>query len=486
MPTRMPKLRRPHRPFHALLLVGISLVAPIGAGAATVTVTTDLDSDVDDSFCSLREAIVAANDDAAYHGCSAGAGADRIVFSLALPATIALGSDLPVIASTLAIRGPGADQLAIDGQDLHRLLRVNPPIGIHPWLGVEELTLTRGLAPDHGGGARIVSGAVGYFRRVRFLSNRATNGGGGLAVTTLGVAGVEECWFSGNVALGPSGGGGIAAFGPSAQILIDRTTISGNHADAATAAAGGLAVKHSSVTVTRSTISGNSATGSGGGILLQSAADPASLVLHDSTVTNNVSDSNLNNVSGKGGGIAADSSVLSPATLELRNTIIAGNLDSNVSSGSNVHPDVSLGSNLVFDSLGFNLIGSNAGSTAYLVAGLPNGDGDWVGSDGAAIDPELGALLPSGGFGPSHAPTDSPTSRVVDHGSCPGSGSDQRGYGNTAAHVRIVDLPVANGAGSDGCDVGAHELGGGSGTDPGLFADDFEAGHLLYWDRSTP
>ena len=38
--------------------------------AGPITVTTAADSDVADSDCSLREAIVAANTDAAYNGCN--------------------------------------------------------------------------------------------------------------------------------------------------------------------------------------------------------------------------------------------------------------------------------------------------------------------------------------------------------------------------------------------------------------------------------
>ena len=82
---------------HALprcLALLLCVAAPLVA--ATIPVTTALDVDLDDGSCALREAIVAANDDAAYHGCPAGAGPDRIVFDLApLPATKARSVTLP-------------------------------------------------------------------------------------------------------------------------------------------------------------------------------------------------------------------------------------------------------------------------------------------------------------------------------------------------------------------------------------------------------
>jgi CSLREA domain-containing protein len=51
----------------AAAVVGFCLLA--GIAGADVTVTTIDDVDADDASCSLREAIVAANTDADYHGC---------------------------------------------------------------------------------------------------------------------------------------------------------------------------------------------------------------------------------------------------------------------------------------------------------------------------------------------------------------------------------------------------------------------------------
>jgi CSLREA domain-containing protein len=479
---------RPRTARRLSLLAWTLALAPLAAGAATISVTTATDVDLADADCSLREAIVAADGDVAYNGCPAGDGADRIVFSLSLPATIALSSDLPAIHSTLTIQGPGAGELTIDGGDLHRLLDFQPLVS-GAWLGVEDLTLTRGLASSSGGGASVAIGAVAAFRRVHFLANKATNGGGGLEVISSSSApttvAVEECWFDGNLALGASGGGGLSVIGALAHVVVDRTTFSGNRAQSTTggSSGGGLRLTDGVLTLTRSTLSGNVANLGGGGIFLSSATASPTLTIRDSTLTLNRADGDGDGV-GDGGGLTAAISVAYPATLDLANTILAGNLDS----GALTRPDVSLSSLAPFFlvSQGFNLVGSNEGGSPFFVAGLPNADGDWIGTAAAPIDPLLDALADRGGFAPTHRPTADLASPVIDQGSCTGSGSDQRGHGDAAAHVRIVDTQVPDGTASDGCDIGAYERGGDPQADPALFEDDFEAAHLLYWSTAAP
>ena len=51
-----------------------------------------------------------------------------------------------------------------------------------------------------------------------------------------------------------------------------------------------------------------------------------------------------------------------------------------------------------------NLLGSNAGSESTFVAGSPNADGDFVGTEAVPIDPELNPLADYGGFAPDHRP----------------------------------------------------------------------------------
>src|SRR5262245_33257507 len=79
---------------------------------ATIVVDTSSDADVDDAACSLREAIIAANTDASYHGCAAvDAGVnDRIVFDLGPGTpTVTIGTTrLPAITQWVTIDGGDA------------------------------------------------------------------------------------------------------------------------------------------------------------------------------------------------------------------------------------------------------------------------------------------------------------------------------------------------------------------------------------------
>jgi len=102
-------------------------------GAAFITVNTSADEDADNSACSLREAIIAANTNARYHGCSAGAGVnDTIEFNLG-PGTprINIGATpLPAITEWVTIDG-GTERVEIHGPggaavSGHHGLTVNP------------------------------------------------------------------------------------------------------------------------------------------------------------------------------------------------------------------------------------------------------------------------------------------------------------------------------------------------------------------------
>src|SRR3954464_9706141 len=67
----------------AILLVAINLQPASVAMAAGIVVNTTADEfNTNPAACSLREAIQAANSNAAFGGCSAGAGVDTITFSV--------------------------------------------------------------------------------------------------------------------------------------------------------------------------------------------------------------------------------------------------------------------------------------------------------------------------------------------------------------------------------------------------------------------
>ena len=151
-----------HR-FNRVALAVAAALAPAAASAAVLTVTTLADADAADGACSLREAIVAANGDAAHQECPAGSGADEI--EIAVAGTIALTADLPAITTSLTVRGLGAAESAIDGGGAFEILRFpGAPAGNGALLRVEGLTLAGGRAPE--GGAIFVSSMSSIAPRV--------------------------------------------------------------------------------------------------------------------------------------------------------------------------------------------------------------------------------------------------------------------------------------------------------------------------------
>src|SRR4051794_41805739 len=85
-----------------VVAAAVLLIAPGAAHAATITVNTN--ADVSTAGCTLRDAITAADGNAATGACSAGAGADTI--EVAVTGQIALGSPPPDHLRGLA--DPGA------------------------------------------------------------------------------------------------------------------------------------------------------------------------------------------------------------------------------------------------------------------------------------------------------------------------------------------------------------------------------------------
>lgn len=468
----------------ATLALLLGFAAPLVA--ADIAVTTAIDVDFDDPDCSLREAIVAANDDVAYHGCPAGSGPDRILFDLApLPATIALGAALPPIDASVLLRGPAAGVVELDGQGLWPILDVstNTP-GV--WFGIEDLILVDGAGA--AGGALVVGeGTRAELRRVRLLNNSATVGGGAIWVAgTLAQptsALIEDCEIWGNSSAGGSGGGALRLLGPGASATIRRSLVGSNTADIFNG--GAVAIQNGDLALDRVTFSGNSADGSGGAIHVNASSADVALSLVDSTIAYNTANLDAD-ASGDGGGVSVVPQGAFRVSFAVRNSIVAANLDG----GGTIDPDLFFSNSAQVDwqSSGFNLIGSNAGATALVGSGLPNVHGDYVGSVASVLDPRLDVLNDWGeGALATHRPLLSPLSPAIDAGSCPGSTGDQRRFGDAVAGARQVDFAaIPNGFASDGCDIGAHERAGVPGSDRELFRDGFEAGHTLLWSSDVP
>src|SRR5438552_362952 len=132
-------------PLLALILLVVVPASP--ALAAGITVTTNDDELNTDGDCSLREAIEAANTDAAVDACTAGSGADDIGFDSGVTGAITLGMGALSVTTDLTVIGPGAGSLTVSGGGASLVLDV----GSGATVILDGLTVADGTADGVGG-----------------------------------------------------------------------------------------------------------------------------------------------------------------------------------------------------------------------------------------------------------------------------------------------------------------------------------------------
>ena len=193
--------------------------------------------------------------------------------------------------------------------------------------------------------------------------------------------------------------------------------------------------------IENSTIYGNHADNSGGGLFHFGAYDGApGLTVIASTITHN-------SAGYSGGGIAGAGDTFNTHDISrpvLRNTIVSGNsapVGSDVSASYSTNPGTPIPGTL---DAAFSLIGSVDPDTTIDEA-IP--DSDILGED-----PELGLLTDNGG--PTQTQLPANTSPVVNKGSAFGLTADQRGL---TRPVAFPGVPNSTAAGADGSDIGAIE-----------------------------
>src|SRR5205823_14173281 len=109
---------------------------------------------------------------------------DTIVFAPTLTGrTITLTSGQLAINKNLDIEGPGADKLAVSGNDANRVFEVSGGVS----LMIAGLTIRDGLA-DHGGAILNEAGASLTLSHVGLSHNHAIGGLGGGAIFNDGAA----------------------------------------------------------------------------------------------------------------------------------------------------------------------------------------------------------------------------------------------------------------------------------------------------------
>jgi hypothetical protein len=381
------------------IVAACAAVFPSAALASTITVTSTVDSLVTNGSCSIREAIINANNDAAtWPDCAAGSGADiinlpagTITFAIAntpgppdVPANgdvdqVAAQGDLDLLSS-MTINGH-ASGTTINGAQLDRIFDINPD--------VDNLADT-------------VTPAITVHINDLTMTNARQNQSGGVRIFARATVTMDRCTVSNSEAWADDGGG----------IFI--------HGD------GLFPSQPGALTLTNSTVSGNHALIIAGGIRSDGV-----LNIVNSTITDNDTGAVFGNLA---------QGLMCGLECTIRNSIIAGN---------GAEPRGDIGGTIT--SLGYNIIGKTTNNAGDVIAIITPTVGDQFDTGAAFV--ELQPLANNGGPTPTHAL--GAGSIALDKGESSGSSTDQRG------EARPCDLAaVANATGGDGADIGAFELDG--------------------------
>ena len=336
-----------------ILAVGLATAAfPPSAHAAptaTIIVNSTADTVVIDGFCTLREAIAAANSDTGTADCTAGSGPDTITFSV--NGTVTLGSQLPNVTSPLTIQGNGTANTIIQANAnpntaSYRIIRATTATGNLTLSGVTlrhggnattsldggciradtsgQLTLVNSLVEScygrFGGGVGTLSASLTVSNTV-VQNNFANRDGGGIDTQSSAVT-IANATITNNRNINPNNngvGGGIASFGNSSFRLTGSVVTDNSLTSALGGQAGGLYIgvfSGGTAVISHSIITGNSSspnnTSTDGGGIYYSGSDPLTLV---NTVIAN------NSASDRGGGIYN----VATGILTLNNVTISGN-----------------------------------------------------------------------------------------------------------------------------------------------------------------
>ncbi|EMB19109.1 Pentaxin [Rhodopirellula europaea 6C] len=362
-----------------------------------------------DGFISLREAIIAVNNDSVTNW-RIDVGSGTYTFAAGAGDT---AGDFD-IRNSVQIVGAGIGSTIIDANQNDRVFEVFSGSVVF-----QDMTIQGGQGTVVGSGIDVNVGADVTLDTVRMFNNESNNAGGG-AVLNAGTLTILDSEFESNNATGAEGG----AIRNSGDLTIERTTFTDNWSsnslggalyqagtgtatitdslfvgNSSTLNSGGAIYGAGVLTITNTTFSGNSAGASHHG--------SAIFVTNGTTTLQNVTATG--NTHGDGGAVR----VTSTGTLDIRNTIIAGNTGGGADDLSSVG---------TINDLGYNLIGDGTGQSV-LVDGV---NGNQVGTSGSPLDPMLEALADNGGATWTHALLGAST--AIDAGSnTDAPPADQRG-----------------------------------------------------------
>jgi parallel beta-helix repeat protein len=229
--------------------------------------------------------------------------------------TITLTLGALTINQSVAILGPGASQLTIDGNHVTEVFDVEAGT-----VSISDLTIANGNTVNPaplsqiGLGGGIFNNSDLTLTNCTLKDNTATNNGGGIFSDSRSTLKVTNCTFSGNTAT--IGGGGIFNSG---NLTVTNSTLSDNSA----ATEGGGMFNSGTLVVTVSTLAGNSAGTSDGGAILNQGR----LTVTNSTLMGNFTD------------LAGGGAISNHATATVANSMLLGNHTGFLGGGGGIFND---------------------------------------------------------------------------------------------------------------------------------------------------
>ena len=279
-------------------------------------------------------------------------------------------------SSSLTIQG--TDDPVIDANGASRVLHVDGD-GAAINVRLYDLTVTGGSEWYPGGCIDVWPSSRLHVMRSVVEGCSSTQMGSGIA--SWGYVRIYRSSIRDNGNIGSQDGGGVTATGGgifsayTGTLDIESSAIVGNHAPR-----GGGIASAGALTVSDSTISGNTSLSYGAGVLVLQA-DASTADIDRCTITENEVGYSDNEGTTGGAGIMAFDYV------RIHATILAGNVHTWHPLDEPDAPDCRVGGVGVIESAGYNFIGDAT------PCGIDLDDSDMAGDDDDVLDPELGPLV---------------------------------------------------------------------------------------------
>ena len=255
------------------------------------------------TICTLQDQIIAANTDRAYRSCPAGDGADTIY----MVRDYVLSESLEEIKTDITIEGNGH---TIDGNSRFGIFDV-----VGGKLTINNVTLTRGRGSRFGGAVSLQNGGTVIANDVRFIGNRASEGGAIGSFFPVYIE-VNNSNFVGN--RGSIRGGAIGMNGGGFARIANSSFVENSAGDG-----GAIGSMSGQVVISNSTFIGNKA-GKGGALWAggSGAADSEGRATYLAVNLTHVT--MFDNTAMVGSGIQIDDSPHTKVALRMRNSVLAG------------------------------------------------------------------------------------------------------------------------------------------------------------------